>query len=155
MANKKELDKGKVIIHVMIYLGIAVMGMVIGMTFQQAIFQSTLMKVAGNMDGVTVNIEFNETLMMETAMKEMEDIVWDMRMENCTRTEKNYCALQCYENKKLIPCENFTMDEHFCSEGICEVDGVCPEYFEILEGKTLKDCIKEVENDAKEKENVE
>ena len=69
-------------------------------------------------------------------------------MENCTRTEKNYCALKCYENKKLIPCGNFSFDEHFCSEGICEVDGVCPDYFESLEGKTLTDCIKEVEQDA-------
>ena len=65
--------------------------------------------------------------------------------ENCTKTEKNYCALECYENDRLIPCENFTYDEHFCNEGICEASGGCPDYFERLEGKTISDCIKEVE----------
>ncbi len=68
-------------------------------------------------------------------------------MESCigTRTEKGYCALECYENDRLIPCENFTYDEHFCNEGICKASGGCPDYFEKLEGKTIGDCIKEVE----------
>ncbi len=138
------MSKLGVVKYLIIYLGILAMGVVIGMMLQQAIFQSTLMKVAGNMDGVTINIELNETLMMDRATENMEEILWDVRMENCTRTEKNYCALQCYENRKLIPCENFTMDEHFCSEGIREVDGVCPGYFEILDGKTVTDCINDV-----------
>jgi len=123
-----------------------VMGFLLGMLTQQGIIQGTLMKVASNMEGVTFNIEFNETLMVDKATENMEEILWDVRMENCTRTEKNYCALQCYENRKLIPCKNFTMDEHFCSKGICEVDGVYPSYFDILEGKTLTDCIEEVVN---------
>lgn len=69
--------------------------------------------------------------------------------ENCTRTEMNYCATECYENERLIPCENFSGDEHFCNEGICEANGGCPNYFERLEGKTLFDCIKEVEEFSK------
>ena len=68
--------------------------------------------------------------------------------ENCTKTEKNYCATECYENDKLIPCENFTYDEHFCNEGICEASGGCPDYYEKLEGKTVSDCVKEVEKFA-------
>ena len=129
----------------MIYLGIFFMGVVAGVLLQQLIIQSTLMKVASNMDGVEINVNFNETKLMQVAMDNMEDIVWSMRMENCTRTEKKYCALECYENRKLIPCENFSGTEAFCSEGICEINGVCPDYFEILEGKTITDCIKEVE----------
>ena len=65
MANKKELDKGKVIINVMIYLGIAAMGMVIGMMLQQAIFQATLMKVADNLDGIQIDIDLNETQIVD------------------------------------------------------------------------------------------
>ena len=131
------------------------LGLVAGILLQQAGTQATMMKVAGSLEGVTINVDLNETLLMDTATENMKEILWDVRMENCTRTEKNYCALECYENKKLIPCENFTFDEHFCSEGICEVDGVCPGYFEILEGKTLTDCIKEVERDVLQKDSVE
>jgi len=122
-----------------------VMGFAFGMVVQQGIIQSTLMKVASNMEGVTINIDLNETLLMDTATENMREMMWDIRMENCTRTEKNYCALECYENKKLIPCENFTFDETFCGDGVCEVDGICPGYFEMLEGKTIADCIREVE----------
>ena len=98
------------------------------------------------LDGTTFNVDFNETLMVDRVTENMKEIVWDLRMENCTRTEKSYCALECYENSKLIPCENFTYDEHFCNEGICEASGGCPDYFEILEGKTIEDCIREVED---------
>ena len=55
---------------------------------------------------------------------------------------------ECYENGYMIPCENFTFDEHFCSGYVCEVDGICPGYYEILEGKTVEDCIKEIENES-------
>jgi len=143
-------DKGKVIINVAILLGFTAMGVVIGMMLQQLIIQATLMKVAMNMDGVEINVNFNETKMMDAAMENMEDILWDMRMENCTRTENNYCAIECYENSKLIPCQNFTGDEHFCSDGICEMNGVCPNYFERLEGKNIEDCMAEVVNNALE-----
>lgn len=57
----KKINKGKVILHLTLYLGIAAMGMVLGMMLQQAITQSTLMKVADNLDGVQIDIDLNET----------------------------------------------------------------------------------------------
>ena len=150
---KNKFDWTKVMGYIIIYLAFLFGGVIIGMTYQQAITQSTMIKVASSLEGVTINIDLNETLLMDRATENMQEILWDIRMENCTRTEKNYCALECYENKKLIPCENFSFDEHFCSKGICEVDGIYPDYFEQLEGKTLTDCIKEVERDAKGVEN--
>ena len=47
----------------------------------------------------------------------------------CTLTEKGYCANECYEDNRLIPCENFTYDEHFptpigiISMVICSLSG--------------------------------
>lgn len=52
---------------------------------------------------------------------------------------------ECWENNKLIPCINFTNDEHFCLGNICKVNGICPTYYERIEGKTTMDCIKELE----------
>lgn len=60
-----KLDKEKVILNVVILLGFAAMGVVIGMLLQQAIFQATLIKVASNMDGVQIDININETKMVE------------------------------------------------------------------------------------------
>jgi hypothetical protein len=81
--------------------------------------------------------------MVDRVTENMKPIIWDIRMQNCTKTEKNYCALECYENNKLIPCQNFTSDEHFCNDGICNVSGICPDYFQKLNNKTIKDCINE------------
>jgi len=120
-------------------------GFVMGMLFQQAALKITLIEVAGNLEGVEVNINFNETKMVDRVTENIGEILWDIRMDNCTLTEKGYCALECYENEKLIPCGNFTYDEHFCKEGVCQASGGCPDYYEILEGKTIGDCIREVE----------
>lgn len=57
----------------MIYLGILACGILIGMLFQQVIFQSTLMKVAGSMDGVEININFNETKMMDSLYSNLRE----------------------------------------------------------------------------------
>ena len=62
------------IIYTIIYLGMFAMGVVAGMMLQQAIFQSTLMKVTGNMDGVEIDINFNETLMMDAMMDNFENM---------------------------------------------------------------------------------
>ena len=94
---------------------------------------------------INIEVDINETLLVDRTTENMKEIMWDLRMENCTRTEKGYCALECYENNKLIPCENFSSDEHFCNEGVCEVSGICPDYYEELEGKTISDCIYELE----------
>jgi len=129
-----------------IAFGIGLIGGVwIGMVTQQMIFISGAVKIAEGFEGTNfeVNIDINETLMVDRTTDNMEDILWSLRMENCTRTEKGYCAVECYEDSMLIPCEHFTYDEHFCSGGICEADGGCPNYFEQLEGKTIQDCIEE------------
>lgn len=131
------------------------MGFVLGMLFQQAALKTTLIEVAGNLEGVEINIDLNETKMVDRITENMGEIIWDFKMDNCTLTEKGYCALKCYENKRLIPCENFTYDEHFCKEGICQASGGCPGYYEKLEGKTLEDCIKEVEENFIKEEKTE
>jgi hypothetical protein len=122
-------------------------GIFIGMILQQHLFYFGLVQVAEGLEGTNFNIEvdFNETLMTDRITENMQPILWDIRMQNCTETEKGYCAIECYENGKLMPCENFTADEHFCNNGKCEVSGICPTYYEILRGKTISDCIKEVE----------
>ena len=71
---KEKINKSKTIIYTIIYLGIFAMGIVCGMMLQQAIFQSTLMKVAGNMDGVQIDINFNETLMIDAMMENFEEM---------------------------------------------------------------------------------
>ncbi len=122
-------------------------GIQIGMILQQQIFTLSLVEIAQGLEGTTFNIEvdINETLMVDRTTENMKEILWGFRMQNCTRTQKGYCAVECYENNKLIPCEYFSADEHFCNEGICENSGICPDYFERLENKTIEDCIKEME----------
>lgn len=123
-------------------------GMVWGMVLQQKLFYLGLVQVAEGLEGTTFNVEvdFNETLMTDRITENMQPIFWDIRMQNCTKTEKGYCAIECYENRKLMPCENFTADEHFCDNGKCEVSGICPTYYEKLRGKTISDCIEEQVN---------
>ena len=58
----------------MIYLGIFAMGIVGGMLLQQSITQSTMMKVAGSLDGVQIDVNFNETLMVNAMMDNFEEI---------------------------------------------------------------------------------
>jgi len=60
-------------------------------------------------------------------------------------TEKK---LTCIENTRVIPCENFTYDDHFCLDGLCVVDGICPGYYDILSNKTVEDCLIEAKEDA-------
>lgn len=82
------------------------------------------------------------------------NITADDNLLNMTKTaermqERQYeLKKECWENDKLIPCVNFTSDEHFCADGICKVNGICPDYYEILEGKTTGDCIYEIEGRA-------
>ena len=71
---KEKINYNRTLTYTIIYLGMFAMGVVAGMMLQQAIFQSTLMKVAGNMDGVEININFNETLMMDAMMDNFENM---------------------------------------------------------------------------------
>jgi len=65
MANKEEINWGKTMFYVILYLGMFAMGVVAGMMLQQAITQSTLMKIADNLDGVQIDIDLNETQIVE------------------------------------------------------------------------------------------
>ncbi len=63
MVNKKQSTATTY--YLIIYLGFFAMGVVGGMILQQAIFQATLMKVADNLDGVQIDIDLNETQIVE------------------------------------------------------------------------------------------
>ena len=57
-------------------IAVLCLGILIGMTLQQAIIQSTLVKVASNMEGVEININLNETKLMEEARRMVnEDMI--------------------------------------------------------------------------------
>ena len=71
---KEKINYARTLTYTIIYLGMFAMGVVAGMMLQQGIFQSTLMKVAGNMDGVEIDINFNETLMIDAMMDNFEDM---------------------------------------------------------------------------------
>lgn len=55
----------KVVGYMIIYLAFFSMGIVGGMILQQAITQSTLIKVADNLDGVVINVDLNETQIVD------------------------------------------------------------------------------------------
>ena len=71
---KEKINYTRTLTYTIMYLGMFAMGVIAGMILQQAIFQSTLMKVAGNMDGVEIDINFNETLMMDAMMDNFEEM---------------------------------------------------------------------------------
>jgi len=50
------------------------LGLVAGMLLQQANIQATMMGVAGSLDGVQIDINFNETLMIDTMMENFEEM---------------------------------------------------------------------------------
>jgi len=92
------------------------------------------------------DINFNFTI-DDNTLEAIKSINYTSLKDNpdCNfRTEKGYYAKECYENEVLIPCMNFSFDEHFCNKGICKVNGICPTYYERLKGKTVSDCIQEV-----------
>ena len=72
MKKKSRTNWSKVIGYMIIYLAFFSMGIVGGMLLQQSITQATMMKVAGSLDGVQVDINFNETLMMDAMMDNFE-----------------------------------------------------------------------------------
>lgn len=149
MNNKQNKKKYSGILMFSLIVIAFIGGLLSGMVLQQQILFVGLGQAFQGLEGTTFNVEvdINETLMTDRVTENMKPILWDIRMQNCTKTEKGYCAIECYENEKLTPCENFTGTEAFCNNGKCEMNGVCPTYYEILRGKTLTDCIKEVEGE--------
>ena len=51
--------------YLIVILAVLFLGILFGMTIQQGIIQSTLIKVASNMDGVNIDINFNESKLVE------------------------------------------------------------------------------------------
>ncbi len=96
--------------------------------------------IGGELYGECVFIEGDEIVQSRdiTYVKGIKE--WKF-VEACIRTQKGYCASECYENNKLIPCEEFSSDEHFCNEGVCRVSGICPDYYDRLKGKTITECL--------------
>jgi hypothetical protein len=48
---------------------------------------------------------------------------------------------ECYVNGIKINCSDFNGDEHFCNNGKCEMNGVCPSPNSNM---TVEDCIKKI-----------
>ena len=71
-------------------------GFILGMVVQQGIFQATLMKVAGNMDGVSIDVNINESKIVEatknTFVPEMKELFNNSFMNN-------------FNDCKPVPCE--------------------------------------------------
>jgi len=51
-----------------------VLGLVVGMLLQQSITQATMMGVAGSLEGVQIDINFNETMMIDAMMDNFEEM---------------------------------------------------------------------------------
>jgi len=50
------------------------LGLVAGMLLQQSITQATMMGVAGSLEGVQIDINFNETMMIDAMMDNFEEM---------------------------------------------------------------------------------
>jgi len=61
------------------------LGLVTGMLLQQSIIQATMMGVAGSLEGVQVDVNFNETMMIDAMMDNFEE----MGLFNYTNTTKD------------------------------------------------------------------
>ena len=49
---------------------------------------------------------------------------------------------ECYVNGIKINCSEFSGDEHFCNNGICNMNGVCPSPNSNM---SIQDCMKQAE----------
>ena len=56
---------------------------------------------------------------------------------NWTAVNQKGYENRCFVNDIEIPCSNFTGDEHFCKDGICRMNGVCPG----TSNMTVLDCL--------------
>jgi len=73
------------------------LGLVVGMLLQQANTQATIVKVASNLEGIEINIDINETQILQGAEKMADKMIEEMKKEipkenypqsaikNCTR----------------------------------------------------------------------
>lgn len=75
----------KLWVFVIISIGF-IFGFCTGMLVQQAVIQATLMKVASNMDGVEINVNVNETKMVNA----ITDFYRPSKKTPSFRVEMNY-----------------------------------------------------------------
>ena len=67
-----------------------ILGMYVGAVLQQEQFIKGAVLIAEGLEGTTFNIEIdlNETLMIDKVTENIKPMFWDIRMQNCTKTEK-------------------------------------------------------------------
>lgn len=123
------MSKLGVMKYLVVYLGILAMGILIGMTFQQAITQSTLMKVAGSLDGVQIDIDLNETQIIKGItdfykpyFEEMINKSEDTVIFNATVDElggAKLMGLSCYRECMHVSCtdQSEVIDVRGCMQG--------------------------------------
>ena len=87
------------------------LGLFGGMIIQQGIIQSTLMKVAGNMDGVEIDINFNETKFIEATKETLVPAI---------KEAINNSIMSDFKGCKPVPC---FCDEWGCALYCMECDG--------------------------------
>ena len=56
-----------------------VIGIYVGMIIQQLIFQTTLIEIASNLEGVEINIDINETQILEGTREIAKDMIEAMK----------------------------------------------------------------------------
>lgn len=81
MIEKTKNNLGKIVGYIIIYLVFFSLGLIGGMILQQAIIQATLMKVADNLDGVQIEINLNESKLIEGITDFYEPYLAELKQE--------------------------------------------------------------------------
>ena len=71
---KEKINYTRTLTYTIIYLAFFALGLVAGMLFQQSITQATMIGVAGSLEGVQVDVNFNETMMIDAMMDNFEEM---------------------------------------------------------------------------------
>lgn len=87
MASKKKINWGKVALWVLVYLSFVSLGFVLGMVYQQVIIQASLVNIASNMEGVSIEINLNESKLIEGFREVTEDLIIQEKGDKLTNGE--------------------------------------------------------------------
>lgn len=146
--KKKKINYFRVMLYVGLYSSFILVGFIMGMFYQQMIMIKGVGYILSYSD-LEVNVNFNATKFVNeinrTFIPEFNKELNNTIQKLCIKTQKGFCAKECYENGNRIPCEEFEGDEHFCFHGVCQMNGVCPDYYDKLNNKTIADCVAEIE----------
>lgn len=140
MKTSKETNKNihkTFMITTMIIIGVVslLIGMILGIVLQQIIIYKAFIVVAPAFDGVEVNIDFNETLVVD----EMSKIALDLFRE----THNNTNNIDVNQNDRFDSNASDWKDYTYGDPHSINIDGLCPGR-NIT--KTVAQCIKEVES---------